>query len=262
MRENSPLAAPAVLLLVLLTALACERDEEKGRPLPPRPTPGGEPVLAARPLEAPPSCDDAPKWTTLAAACAQGSSLYAMGRIRTLGNRGMSWHAVSNRARAELTTENGVVQDSEVLDVFSCNDEMFALARAPLGERTVTRCEFDPTEHWSPTLEGCPDWVREIARVEGKKIRGLGVVSGMSDEAMARKTAANRALSEIQKSIALRVTRDGKGGFQTTSVSMKGSVKTGEDFASCQDLVFARVTNELVDLESMAPPAAGSKQPR
>lgn len=238
-----------VSCLIVLTALACaEERPEPGSPEPVSPEPPLRPaqprpelITRARP------CDGAPAWTGLAERCEAEGYVYGVAEAQKIPNPSMRVHIAADRARAALAeTGTTLLENSEVLDLASCEETTWALARRPRSdtEDALPACGEAIAARSAPG-DGCPEWSTALATVDGDRIRGVGWVAGISNPAMAGRAASNRAIAEQRKSLGLQVTRLDDGSVSTATTSQAMTVQEEAVVESCGEFTVARVISRI-----------------
>ncbi len=234
-----------VAIFIAGSVIACTREapeavEPEGPTRPAQPAP--ERVIRAKP------CENAPAWTEIAERCEADGFIYGVASVRAIPNPSMRVHLAADHARASLAEPGtSVIVHSEVLDLATCDDSTWALARRPRAEvePALAACG-DRIGERSSHFPECPDWSTALATLDGDRIRGVGYVIGVRNEALARSAASNRAIAEQRKSLGFRVTRSEDGSVSTATTSEAMAVKEEELVETCGEITVVRITSRVV----------------
>jgi len=208
----------------------------------PEPTRVVEPIKPAKPIE-PTGCT--PRWADLG-ACQEAQWVYASARADAGENLSLALTTAADRARRTLAVAVGSKQNSDIIllgaevpHLSLCEDQTYALARAPLGAQSpsLAPCSAGIFDQPEGQIADCPAWAAKLSwRDPDGTLYGVGRVDGMRNAGLAERTAGTRALANAAKIIksALRM---GDGASTTTEKLAEISRET----ARCNDAVYVKV---------------------
>jgi hypothetical protein len=189
-------------------------------------------------------CKHGPPWVRTA-RCQADDQVYAAGRIRGIYDLSLARTTAAQRAREALLGRKGKakLQGSEVVDVFACKGEVFALARAPKSAVTdsVPACDRAAISARSPAAHGCPEWTQRVSWREGSTISAVGAAR-LKNHALAEAAAANRARAELTKVVSVETLDHGAASAGAGSFS-----EVSKERAFCDGYTYVMVVAKQLD---------------
>jgi len=205
-----------------------ERDEGRATPdeEPSPPTQNVRPNPVAASGEAVEAIERCIGWALTEPVCRSGSDLVAFGLGEAIDSAGLARRSAASRARMELAEQLGRktsmirLRGTRVPRIVPCGDRQLAVA-VMRAQIEAEPCPSGLAQLGRPDAEPeCPEWTRGFGEATGRSFLGVGAVSQVPNEALARQTARHRAINNAL-SVRETVLRGGAPVRAATQASAK-----------------------------------------